>query len=227
MPRIKPTPGSCTFCDGTVAKRSVTRHLSACPDYQAAIQRAERSSRKAEPIFQLRAEDAYGGQFWIALEMRSSASLKDLDAYLRAIWLECCGHMSQFSIGGWRGEEIPRSRRAANVFRQGLELTHIYDFGTESETRIKVVGAREGTPITPRPITLLARNVMPAAACIECGAPATFLCMECVTDHEVWGLLCDMHVTAHPHHEYGEPLRLVNSPRLGLCGYTGPAEPPY
>ncbi|WP_127011414.1 hypothetical protein ACF3DV_03465 [Chlorogloeopsis fritschii PCC 9212] len=26
---------------------------------------------------------------------------------------------------------------------------------------------------------------------------------------------------------YGEPIPLVNSPRLSLCGYDGPAEPPY
>jgi len=32
---------------------------------------------------------------------------------------------------------------------------------------------------------------------------------------------------AHPHEEYGEPIEIVNSPRLGLCGYTGPADPPY
>jgi hypothetical protein len=31
----------------------------------------------------------------------------------------------------------------------------------------------------------------------------------------------------HPHESYGEPTLLVNSPRVGLCGYEGPAEPPY
>jgi hypothetical protein len=74
---------------------------------------------------------------------------------------------------------------------------------------------------------LLARNMMPAAECVECGAPATFLCTECLTNYESPGVLCDEHARTHPHNEYGEPLRLVNSPRLGVCGYTGPAEPPY
>ena len=27
----------------------------------------------------------------------------------------------------------------------------------------------------------------------------------------------------HPHDQYGEPIPLVNSPRLGMCGYDGPA----
>jgi len=210
-----------------VTKQGVTRHLSRCPGYQTALQRADGSRRKADTLFHFRAQDAYGGQFWLDLEIQGSATLQDLDDYLRAIWLECCGHMSRFSIGGWRGDEIPRSRRAASMLRPGLELTHIYDFGTESETRIRVTGVRVGRPLTPRPITLLARNDMPAAACIECGALATSLCMECVTDRERWGVLCEAHAATHPHDEYGEPLRLVNSPRLGMCGYDGPATAPY
>jgi hypothetical protein len=40
------------------------------------------------------------------------------------------------------------------------------------------------------------------------------------------GFLCDEHVEGYPHDNYGEPMPLVNSPRLGMCGYTGPAEPP-
>lgn len=227
MPRARTTTGTCAFCGESVTSRGGDRHRSSCAGYQPFLRRAEESRQKAGPIFQLRAHDANGGLFWLELEMRGSATLKELDDYLRAIWLECCGHMSRFSTGGWRDDEIPRSRRAASVFEPGVELTHIYDFGTESETRIEVTGVREGRPLTSHPITLLARNVMPAAACVECGAPASVLCIECLTDHDAPGLLCDAHAETHPHDEYGEPLRLVNSPRLGLCGYTGPAEAPY
>jgi hypothetical protein len=41
------------------------------------------------------------------------------------------------------------------------------------------------------------------------------------------GTLCDDHAQEHPHEEYGEPVPLVNSPRVGMCGYVGPAEAPY
>ena len=78
--------------------------------------------------------------------MRGSATLADLDHYLRAIWLECCGHLSRFSVGGWDGAEISKRRRVEQVFRLGLELVHIYDFGTSSETLIKVVDGRKGKP---------------------------------------------------------------------------------
>lgn len=119
------------------------------------------------------------------------------------------------------------SKRAAQVFEPGVELTHIYDFGTTSETLITCVGVREGKPTTSHPIARMARNLQPEAACMECGQPAAWLCMECVYEYEESGLLCDMHVQDHPHEDYGEPFPLVNSPRVGMCGYVGPAEPPY
>ncbi len=187
----------------------------------------ERKKAHSETLYHLRVQDAWRNEFWLDLEMRGSATLKDLDDYLRAIWLECCGHLSRFSIEGWQGEEIPKQRRADQVFQPGIELTHIYDFGTLAETLIKVIGTREGKPTTSRPMVLMARNVMPEAKCIDCKQPAPWLCIECLIEDEVWGTLCDEHVQTHPHDNYGEPILLVNSPRLGLCGYEGPAEPPY
>jgi hypothetical protein len=106
-------------------------------------------------------------------------------------------------------------------------LRHLYDFGTTSETDIKVVDFREGKATTQHPIALLARNQMPEAVCQECGQPAAWLCMECIYEQSKPGFLCADHVEDHPHDNYGEPLPLVNSPRLGMCGYDGPAEPPY
>ena len=82
-------------------------------------------------------------------------------------------------------------------------------------------------PATPRPIALMMRNLMPQCECIECKKPAIWLCMECFIEEGAWRTLCDEHVKTHPTDNYGEPVKLVNSPRLGLCGYDGPAEPPY
>lgn len=227
MPRGKPSKGRCAYCGTEITKSAARKHLSACPQRQAAIEKAKQKKSKSETLYYLRVQDAWRSEFWLDLEMRGSSTLKDLDYYLRRIWLECCGHLSRFSVGGWQGHEILLSRKISEVFTPNIELTHIYDFGTSSETLIKAVEAREGTPTTTRPIALMVRNVMPEAKCIECGETATWLCMECVIEEEQRGTLCDSHVETHPHDNYGEPVRLVNSPRLGMCGYDGPAEPPY
>jgi hypothetical protein len=54
---------------------------------------------------------------------------------------------------------------------------------------------------------------------------AVWLCMECVYDKGEDVFLCAEHLEDHEHEE--GPIALVNSPRLGICDYTGPAEPPH
>jgi len=127
----------------------------------------------------------------------------------------------------WQGKEIPKNRRADEIFEPGIKLTHIYDFGTTSETLIKCIGTRKGVPITSHPIALMTRNLMLECECIECKKPSIWICMECLIEKDVWGTLCDDHAKTHNHDNYGELVKLVSSPRLGLCGYDGPAEPPY
>jgi hypothetical protein len=73
----------------------------------------------------------------------------------------------------------------------------------------------------------MARNHMPEQECIECDKPAKWLCMGCLIEDNEWTVLCDEHKEEHEHDDYRDPTPLVNSPRLGMCGYTGPADPPY
>lgn len=226
MPRRPENPGACAYCGETVTKRGVSKHLEKCPKRQEAFRMAAASNLAEETLWHLRVQDAYDKDFWLDLEMKGSSSLKTLDSYLRAIWLECCGHLSQFTIGGWQGTEISESRKANNVFEPGLTLRHLYDFGTTSETDIKVVDSREGKPTNKHAIALLARNRMPEILCQECGQPAAFVCLEC-QEEGLDGYLCAAHMEEHPHENYGEPMEIYNSPRTGMCGYEGPAEPPY
>lgn len=227
MTRRQQSKGTCSYCGKVMSKAGMTKHLSTCSERLSAIATADAKKSSSEPLFHLRIQDAYIKDFWLDLEMPGSKTLKDLDTYLRAIWLECCGHLSDFFLGGAFAQEVSMRRKISDVFRVGDELTHVYDFGTSSETLVKCVEVRTGSPLTNKAIALMARNNMPESTCIECGKPATHLCMECIYDDQTEGTLCDKHTKNHPHTNYGEPLLLVNSPRLGMCGYDGPAEPPY
>jgi hypothetical protein len=227
MPRRPENPGTCACCGEVITKRGIVKHLDKCSKRQEALSAAEVSSRPIETLWHLRVQDAYDKDFWLDLEMVGTASLDKLDKYLRAIWLECCGHLSKFTIGGWGGLDIGKARKADAIFEPGLVLRHLYDFGTTSETDIKVVGFRKGKATTKHPIVLLARNRMPEWVCQECGQPAQWLCIECVYEEDKSGYLCDEHMEEHPHESYGEPMPLFNSPRTGMCGYEGPAQPPY
>jgi hypothetical protein len=227
MSRRPENPGMCAYCAETITKRGVSKHLEKCASRQAALASAADSNRPVETLWHLRVQDADNKDFWLDLEMTGSANLDKLDKYLRAIWLECCGHLSEFNIGGWGGVVIGKSRKADAIFEPGLALRHLYDFGTTSETDIKVVDGRSGKAVSKHPIALLARNQAPRFVCQECGEPATWLCVECVYEEGKTGVLCDEHAAEHPHQNYGEPMPLCNSPRTGMCGYVGPAVPPY
>lgn len=227
MSRKPESRGKCGYCGETITKRSVSKHMENCSTRLESIQQVESSERPVESLWHLRVQDAYKKDFWLDLEMRGAATLTQLDKYLRAIWLECCGHLSDFTIGGWQGDKVGKSRKADAIFEPGLVLRHLYDFGTTSETDIKVIGARRGKALTKHPITLMARNLPPEVFCQDCGQTAEWLCMECLYEEDKPGYLCAEHVEEHPHEDYGGPLPVVNSPRVGMCGYEGPAEPPY
>jgi hypothetical protein len=227
MSRTKQTKGICAFCGAVIGKGTVRKHLASCEKWRAIVAQTESKAGGDETLYHLRVQPIGQNEFWLDLEARGESRLNDLDSYLRAIWLECCGHLSRYSFGGWGGNEIAKSRQVQQIFREGVELVHIYDFGTSSETGIKFVATRQGKPTTKHPLALLVRNMMPEAKCIECGEPAVWLCEECLIEDQIWGVLCDAHGEDHPHDNYGELVRLVNSPRLGMCGYEGPAEPPY
>jgi len=225
----KQSQGECVFCGREMTKGGLSRHLKTCMRRQEAINAVESEEKASQKqrLYHLQIQDVWSSDFWLHLEMNGNATLEDLDHYLRAIWLECCGHLSQFSVGGRSRQEISMSRKIERVLQPGVELTHIYDFGTSSETLVKAVDVTEGWPLTKHPIYLMARNKMPEAVCAECGKPAGWLCMECLIEDGEWTTLCKKHTEEHPHEDYGDPISLVNSPRLGMCGYDGPAEPPY
>jgi len=227
MPRGKQSKAKCTYCGQQFIKNRMTTHLSSCSQRQQTLAIAERNNVRTEKLYYLRVQDASTSSFWLDLEVNGSATLREIDSYLRAIWLECCGHMSRFSVGGWGEDEINMRRRVQEVFNPGVELTHIYDFGTSSETRVKAIEVRDGKPTTRHPVALMARNEMPELRCEECSEPAARLCNECMYEEERAGTLCERHAKTHPHESYGELLPIVNSPRVGMCGYEGPAEPPY
>jgi hypothetical protein len=159
-----------------MTRAGMARHLSTCQKRKEAIDDANQRRSPAGSFVHLQLQDAGSGEYWLHLEMNGSATLKQLDRYLRAIWLECCGHLSQFSLGGWGGRTIAMSRKAGDVLQPGLELVHIYDFGTESVTLVSALEVREGKPTISKPIALMARNQQPVYPCQECGAPSTALC---------------------------------------------------
>ena len=229
MTRRKQPRGKCAYCGKEFAKGGMLGHLPACRRRKEIVAASDRKSGAKVGMTHLRVTDYWRRDFWLDLEMQGLATLQDLDRYLRRIWLECCGHLSMFSTGSWGDlSEIPMTTRIDQALQPRVELVHIYDFGTSSETIVRTVAVRDGMLTTSHSIALMSRNNMPNFMCMECDSPAVGICMGCMFEDGTEGTMCKRHSEIHIHiDDYGDPLPLINSPRIGMCGYDGPAEPLY
>ena len=103
------------------------------------------------------------------------------------------------------------------VLSVGQKFSYTYDFGSSTNINLRIVSEREWLANPEDAIVLLARNVAPEFKCNVCGEPATFI------SGGAWGngdTFCKKHAKKH---EYdGLILPIVNSPRVGVCGYDGP-----
>jgi hypothetical protein len=103
------------------------------------------------------------------------------------------------------------------VLRPGQTCSYEYDFGSTTELLVKVI-AEDEVDMKGKALQILARNSLPIIPCDMCGEAATSLCMQCI--YEDKGYLCAACAKSHECSE-GMLLPRVNSPRAGVCGYTG------
>jgi hypothetical protein len=227
--------GKCNFCNATFSKAAMTKHMKSCKQRKAALDSSLKKGVRKTNIFHIVVEGRHLPEYWMHLEAPANATLEDLDDFLRENWVECCGHMSAFTIGETRyitgagidsmwvsigfapgGRDMNIALR--RVLSPGLKFHYEYDFGSTTELALKVVAERKGK-IGGELIQLLARNEPPLITCDVCGKIATQVCSRCGWSGK-GGWLCDECALKH---ECGEDMLLpvVNSPRVGICGYSG------
>lgn len=89
--------GMCHFCGETFVKSKMTGHLKTCKVRLAPM---KEKSGPVQRLFHVFVEGTYRPGYWMHLEVPAAAMLVDIDDFLREIWLECCGHLSEFTIKG-------------------------------------------------------------------------------------------------------------------------------
>lgn len=212
------TTGVCHFCNKPYSGRGITRHLSS---HLKALE-AERKSRSQALHIKVEA-----GEMFLHLLLADTANLATIDSFLRAIWLECCGHMSSFNIVGmeygWDSDYgEPMSRKVGDIFRSKTKVDYTYDFGSSTDLRLKLVNSYSFKP--KKQLTLLSRNEPLPIRCDRCKTriaeeicavsgwkEETFFCKTCAPEH---AKVC-------PDFADYASMPVVNSPRMGTCGYRG------
>lgn len=194
----KSSKGNCYLCGAELGKTAMKNHLF-----------RDHGGETGQECRLLKIEGAYDKNYWLYVDIPVDKTLNTLDKFLRKIWLECCGHMSEFQGAG-------KSTKVGNL-REGSQFLHLYDFGSTTETLITVMGTTWRPP-QKEAVRLLARNIPPQFPCRKCGAPAGFVDTERLWSDED-PFYCEK--CAGKYADEDMLLPVTNSPRMGECGYTG------
>ncbi len=217
--------GICRFCLNTFSGSAMSRHLAVCKAKKDKDAQELGKAKLKYPIYHIKLSSY--SNYWLHIEIKAASTLRELDDFLRRIWLECCGHLSMFTINGveyedtekqdnfWGRDNESIDTSLAKVMDVGDKFVYEYDFGTTTHVEGKVVAARQG--ILNVPVKILARNNSYVFSCEECGQEATSYCTDCEA------FFCEKCLSDLEIHECGEDMALpiVNSPRMGECAYTG------
>ena len=198
-------------------------HEALCDEMQGYIEAeyAQCQGEETEESFLLRVTYPEDSNFWMYLAEKKDGSLRQLDQFLRDVWVECCGHLSLFcfedTVYSCNCREMPgRSMNAKlmSILEEGMSFRYEYDMGSPTELLVEVVGTIR-MPHRREKVFPLARNFMPKYKCVRCGRRGELVsrmdmgpiekgvfCARCAQKEDIEGLL-----------------PLVNSPRTGICGY--------
>ncbi len=216
-------PGVC-LVDGTETTKRKAKN-----DIKKSLTK-ERGQDQEAAYWLVQFSGKYRPEYWIVLLIEKDATLKAIDSKLRYLWLECCGHLSQFTIYGHKFQSNPDRNygddeegmdiSVDSLFRVGLVGEHLYDFGNSTHLTFKVLDFLPFAPKNRNGIELVAQNHPPNIRCSSCGEPADTICLECLYDSGVEAFFCE---DCFEEHECDEDrsLPVVNSPRIGQCGYEG------
>ncbi len=212
--KSKSNKSICKICGSDFARSGMTRHIKSClgKHFKA------KTKGKAKRLYYLHIYAFYNPDYFLHILISENARLEDLDNFLRDIWVECCGHMSSFMRPG-QHQEIGMKNKINEIFEPGLTFSYMYDFGDTTELSIKNIEIFNGAIKSKKKIQLISRNSPPLVACDECNKNmAEIICAQCQWDGTGW--LCKK---CAKNHECGDEMFLpvVNSPRTGVCGYTG------
>ncbi len=201
--------GKCIFCNQLFSQKTLTKHLAT----HLSKKEKEDADKKPDTFCHIEVED---GVMFLHLLVKGSVSIKKIDTFLKDIWLDCCGHMSNF---GHKDFKIAMSHKVEDVFESRVKIFHNYDYGNTTQVFLK--GIKNYKLNLTENIILLSRNEPLKLICAKCGKrPAQDICITCD-----WDFYCQECSLKHEKecsdfNDYAK-MPVVNSPRMGVCGYTG------
>ncbi|MDA3905531.1 MAG: hypothetical protein PF484_05585 [Bacteroidales bacterium] len=204
--------GKCMFCEQLFSQKEIKKHLA---KHLAELEKTD-TVGKTQTYCHI---EVTAGEMFLYLLVKGNKRMEVIDDFLIGIWLECCGHMSGF---GQKNIEIEMDEKVKDIFEPKVKVFHDYDYG--STTRVFLTGLKHYNLNMKDDIILLSRNEPLKIMCSICKKkPAVNLCSVCLWEQD--SIFCESCSKKHEKicadfDEYSS-MPIVNSPRMGVCGYTG------
>lgn len=204
--------GKCLYCNRLLSQKEIRKHLAK----HLADKEKTDTGAKTQTWCHVEVD---ADEMFLHLLVKGNTTMKTIDNFLRNIWLECCDHLSGF---GHKNFEIGMLYKVQDVFEPGIKIFHDYDYGTT--TRVFLKGLKHYQLNIKETIVLLSRNEPLKLMCSICKKePAVNLCTVCTYDN--YSFFCESCSVEHENicEDFTDYscLPVVNSPRMGECGYTG------
>lgn len=227
--------GKCYFCGREVTSGGGANHIKNCKNRLGIIEENKKIEGRYVEKMILLIKDKYIKDFWMYISIEKNAKLKDLDKFIRDVWVECCGHLSCFKIKDkiygenriaddiWNDYNGDLNMRIKNLVQIKNIFEYEYDFGSTTYITIKVIDEFSDIK-TKNNIEILARNNEPIVKCNDCGEKAKY---EFEDGYEgISKCLCDECIKNYDQSEdnYIEEIECANSPRFGICDYEAEKE---
>ena len=205
--------GKCLYCGEMFSQKGISKHLAS---HLAQMEKKSGENKVKYVHIEIEAFEMF-----LQLLVRGDTQMKVIDNFLRDIWLDCCGHLSAFSHNNFK---VSMRDKVEDVFQPRIKIYHDYDFGTTTRVFLK---ARKHYQLNLREkIILISRNEPLKIMCSTCKkVPAVNICVACWYDKDAF--FCETCSEDHAKEcddftDYAE-MPIVNSPRMGECGYEGGA----
>lgn len=233
------------FCKEMLSKTDMSKHLVKEIKQQEKV--AKQKNCKSYLVM-IEPDKRYYGKndFFLYLWVDGNETMGDIDDLLRGVWLECCHHLSGFtdpskkrkrqalrftnllnddafsavgSIGSDEEEEI-MDMEAKDILEKGKVLEYQYDYGSTTYLTLKVVAefdiavsTKEMLLSRNEPLEILCDECKTEVAVKVCAVDGMTLCSKCAKKHKK---------ECEDFADYAA-MPIVNSPRMGVCGYSGGA----
>ena len=160
--------GKCLYCNQMLSKKEIVKHLA---KHLSEKEKTD-AGDKAQTYCHIEVE---ASEMFLHLLVKGNTTMQKIDDFLKDIWLECCGHLSEF---GSKTIKVKMSHKVKDVFEPKVKIYHDYDFGTT--TRVFLKGLKHYQLNLKENIILLSRNEPLKIMCASCKKePAINICSVC------------------------------------------------